>query len=254
MPPEVGAEDRGADITVRAYRAADREVVRDICCRTAFRNLGARGMLDDRELFGDYWMSYYTDYEPESIFVAERQGQVIAYLTGCTSTRRHIRIMATRIVPRVLARLGWRATLGRYRDQPRAGAFFRWLALRSWREAAPVDIDKYPAQYHANVLREGYGRGVYSKLVLRFFDTLGARGVAHVHSQATERKQGGPWQRLLDDFQRRHPDVPIARWERDSSLGRAVLGLDRDLANRAWGVRLDHGQLVLQWFARYHGL
>ena len=54
---------------IRAYRPEDRDAVRAICCLTAFRNLGAAAMLDDAELFADYWSGYYTDHEPASCLV-----------------------------------------------------------------------------------------------------------------------------------------------------------------------------------------
>jgi hypothetical protein len=253
-PADHGEGRQVADVAVRAYRPGDRQIIRDICCRTAFRNLGLSAMLDDPELFGDYWTAYYTDYEPESILVAETEGKVIAYLTGCTSTRRHVRIMAVRIVPRVLARLAARTALGRYRNQPRVGAFLRWLVLRSWREAPPVDIAAYPAHCHVNVCREGHGRGLLSALSLQFLDILDARGLTHLHAPALDRKERGPWERLFAGFRRSHPDVPLAQWDRDSTLGRAVLGLEWDLTNRAWGFRVDHGRAVFRWFARHHHL
>src|SRR5262245_4028051 len=57
----------------------------------------------DRESFADLITRYYTDREPESIFVAERDGDVLGYLTGCVDSAR-VRGEALREVRRLLAR------------------------------------------------------------------------------------------------------------------------------------------------------
>ena len=65
---------------LRRYRTDDRAQVREVCCRTAFRNLGVQAIFDqkeDQEMFADYWSRYYTDYEPESVWVAEQEGRVV---------------------------------------------------------------------------------------------------------------------------------------------------------------------------------
>ena len=60
----------GAGAIIRAYRPSDRDAVRDIACRTAFRNRGFESLVPDAELFADYWTRYYTDYEPRLLLVA----------------------------------------------------------------------------------------------------------------------------------------------------------------------------------------
>ena len=64
--PARPAESGTPRATIRPYRPADRETVREICRRTAYRNLGYAAVFEDGELFADYWTRYYTDFEPES--------------------------------------------------------------------------------------------------------------------------------------------------------------------------------------------
>ena len=45
MPGSGTGSESVPETIVRAYRRGDRDAVRDICCRTAFRNRGARAML-----------------------------------------------------------------------------------------------------------------------------------------------------------------------------------------------------------------
>ena len=55
------------------------------------------------------------------------------------------------------------------------------MILRGGAEAPPLDTRKYPAHYHCNILRKGYGQGLYTQLVLEFLDRLEARGVTALH-------------------------------------------------------------------------
>jgi hypothetical protein len=162
--------------------------------------------------------------------------------------------MATRVVPLVLVKLASRAARGRYRDQPRAHALLRWLLLRAWREAPHVDLDRFPAHYHINLVRDGYRRGLYTRLALTFVDCLEAQGVARMHGQVTDAATDGVWRRLFDDFRARYPHVEAEQWEAATTLGRTVLGLEHDLMNRAWGASIDAFRLFLRDLAEQHGL
>src|SRR5690606_15764915 len=101
---------------IRPYRAGDREAVREICRRTAYRNRGSASVIEDGELFADYWTKYYTDEEPGSALVVEEDGVVIGYLLGCVDSAVFHRAMARRIVPAILSRAFFRLATFRYRD------------------------------------------------------------------------------------------------------------------------------------------
>ena len=62
--------------TIRSYRASDREAVRHLCCQTGFLGQPIDPVYEDRELFADFLTTYYTDHEPESSFVIERDGEL----------------------------------------------------------------------------------------------------------------------------------------------------------------------------------
>jgi hypothetical protein len=231
-------------LVLRPYRAQDRADVREICCRTAFRNLGCSALVDDPELFADYWSAYYTDYEPEATLIAERDGVIVGYLMGCLDTRRFRRVMARQIVPRVIGRLVARAARGRYRGQPRAARFLRWLAVRSWREEPEIDVTAYPAHYHANLGREGHGHLLYSTMALHFLDQLDEYGVSHVHGQVLDYETNGTWERMVSAIEKQNGKVRLRRWERRSTLGEDVLGT-RPLINRAFGGTVQESRTVL---------
>ncbi len=67
---------------VRPYQPSDREAVHRIAADTAFFGAPVENFLPDRKLFSDFFMAYYTDAEPEYLWVAEHEGQVGGYFAG----------------------------------------------------------------------------------------------------------------------------------------------------------------------------
>lgn len=237
--------------TIRSYEARDRDAVRAICCATAYRNRGADAVFEDSDLLATYWTAYYTDHEPGSALVVEEDGRVIGYLLGCTDTARHIRVMAMRIVPGILFRMALRLLTGRYR-RPETFRMIHWWFTTSWREAPSVPLDRYPAHYHCNILREGLGKRYYSAMAMIFVDRLEALGVPGLHGSVEEAASGGPWTRMIEGAQR--PDLIEFQAEKPSTLLKAVLGEARPLVNRVWASKLDTYRLFLSIVATRYGL
>jgi hypothetical protein len=240
--------------TVRSYRPADRAAIRRIACDTAFRGRGARSVLDDEELFADYWTRYYTDHEPELCLVAERDGEIIGYLLGCRDTARFRRVMATSIVPSVLARLTVRRLAGNYRKDPRSSAFFSWLRRRAWREEPEIDVRRFPAHYHANVLPAGHGDRLYTRMAGTFLDALETCGVTHLHGQVLEERDGGPWDHMVRRFCSRTPTARFVITECATEFGRIVFRDTKPLVNRAFSASVPDFRGAIQWIARARGL
>jgi hypothetical protein len=243
---------REATATIRPYTPADREAVRDICRRTAYRNRGSSAVFEDDELFADYWTRYYTDFEPESCLILEEDGRAIAYLLGTVDARRQHSVMARKIMPGVLARALWRlATF--HNPTPTTRRMLWWLVSQAWKEAPPIPFEKYPAHYHCNILREGYGKGYYTALTLKFLERLQELGVPGLHGQVEEAKEGGPWLQMASgyiDAQGRSFDHFS---EKPSTFQNAVLGSDKELVNRAFGGPVADYRDWLVWTSKkYH--
>jgi len=64
---------------IRKFRVGDRDTVRGLCCDTGFLGNPIDPVFEDRRLFADFLTAYYTDWEPESAFVIEVDGQVKGY-------------------------------------------------------------------------------------------------------------------------------------------------------------------------------
>jgi hypothetical protein len=240
--------------TIRPYRAEDREIVRDICRRTAYRNKGSSAVFEDGELFADYWTRYYTDFEPESCFVVEEEGEVLGYLLGCMDSERHVRVMARRIVPNVLARAFWKLATFQFRKASSRRMLY-WLVSRGWREVPDIATERFPAHYHCNVSRKGYGKGYYSALVLRFLEEMDGRGVRGLHGQIEEAASDGPWRQMVQKYCNATGAEPeMEQGESVSTFQAYVLGVDKPMVNRAWGSNTDEYRRWITWTGQHLGL
>jgi GNAT superfamily N-acetyltransferase len=154
-------------ITVRPYRAADRASVRAVAFATGFMGEPADWYWRDEHSFAEIWTTYYTDVEPESTFVAERDGVVVGYLTGCVDSRRapSPRTAITRQLIRrqLLLRPGT------------AGFFWRSIAdtLRHPHVPSGELADaRWPAHLHTNLLPAARGHGAGRGLMDAWLDRL----------------------------------------------------------------------------------
>lgn len=239
---------------IRPYRTGDREAVREICRQTAYRNRGSAAVIEDGELFADYWTKYYTDEEPGSALVVEEDGIVVGYLLGCVDSTRFLRAMARRIVPAVLGRALWRLATFRYRD-PNSRRMLYWLLRYGWQEDPSIPLDRFPAHYHCNVLRQGYGKGYYTAMAIRFLDDLTGQGIERLHGQVQEPATGGPWLRMVEAYGRHRGGTEALEFfaEKESTFQRYMFGVAKPMVNRAWGARIEDYRGWLVWAAeKYH--
>lgn len=240
---ETASKARRARGVIRKLEPRDRAAVRDICCRTAFRNMGSDRFFEDRELHADYWTAYYTDHHPQESWVIEQEGRVIGYFLGCSDQSHFLRVMTRKIVPRVAAKALWRLATRRYR-KPETGRYLWHMLTRGAREAPRIDFRKFPAHYHCNILREGYGHGYYTQLTLMFLDHLESIGVTHLHGFITEPLGSGGWQKFADRYKAGSADVTV---EVPTTLFRTVIGDDRPMVNRAWGMPVADYRTWIEW-------
>src|SRR3989338_2353946 len=102
-----------ANAVIRKFKDSDREAVRQITFDTAFLGRPASVFFSGREVLCDSLTLYFTDYEPQSCFVAEINGEVIGCLLGARDKAAAEKIAGRKINPKIL----WRAL--------REGVFFR---------------------------------------------------------------------------------------------------------------------------------
>lgn len=166
-----------AEFVTRPYQPADRQAVRAIYGMDEF----ARPHLQRKyPRMGEYFadsLSYYTDYEPESVFVAEARGEVVGALLGAVDTARCERIYRRHIRPLLIRRClsgcyGWPVwVLPILRTE--------WASRQI---ACPkIDEKQYPAHLHIGVLPQWRRQGIGTALMSCYARYLRQRNVAGFH-------------------------------------------------------------------------
>ncbi len=165
---------------VRLFEERDRETIRDICRRTGQRGNPTEVYFEDEELSPILYVDYYLDYEPDLCFVAEQDGRVVGYLLGCKDTRRYMRVLLTRILPRLFFRFFWKIATFQYRRRTTYQTLW-WMFSRSWREAPRVPLDTYPAHGHINLSPEYQGPRIGHRFYRMLRQELLRRDVTAIH-------------------------------------------------------------------------
>ncbi len=165
-----------SDVSVRPYQPTDRETVRRLCCETGYLGKAIDPVFEDRKLFADYLTSFYTDWEPESCFVLEQNGEVMGYLMG--SRRPFLHQLHSFFLNLSLFARG----IFRYpRYNAASKAFVRWILLNAWREV-PAAPRRVP-HFHFNMLPEAQSIAGTRQLLVHFFNHLRAHGETKVFGQ-----------------------------------------------------------------------
>ena len=167
-------------LIIRAYHQVDRDAVRALACETAARGDPVERFFHDRVVFADLLTRYYTDWEPRSLWIAEQDGSVVGYLTGCLDTRRYRRLMAWRIIPAAVVRGLRRGALCHPETWRLLHGAVRTCRLVGF--GRKPSLEPYPAHLHINLRRDVRGRQIGQRLVARFVDQARTAGVPGIHA------------------------------------------------------------------------
>jgi len=183
------------EIVIRQYQKADRDFVRKIAYNTAFMGDPADIFFEGKEILADFLTQYFTDYEPESCFVAQTHGRVIGYLIGAKNTSRLMRIFQVKILSRLLIQAVIKGALLKKKN---IMFIFHYLMSFLCQEFKMPDFAKsYPATLHINLEENWRNLKIGSRLITTYLDYLAKaqiRGVylATLSDRASEffRKRG----------------------------------------------------------------
>lgn len=153
--------------------------MRHVCCETAFAGGAVEPLFPDRDAFADFFTRYYTDWEPETAFVAELDDEVVGYVIGCVRPRRYAVLQPLILLLFTVPKVAWRFATGRYGKAGRR--FLRWFVTRSWRETPKAP--KGAAHLHFNAVPGHRNTGAMLALFKLFYQRLQESGVDTVYGQ-----------------------------------------------------------------------
>ena len=166
-------------MSIERYNSNHRADVRRMACATALLGEPLTRCFAGDETLADALTLYFTDYEPESCFVAIDGTGVVGYVIGTKDAAAMRRVFDSRVLPRLVAR----AALG--------GVFFRWKNLKfivhsvggllKGEFSTFRGLDEYPATLHINVDARSRRRNVGSALLEHYVEVLKREGVTGVH-------------------------------------------------------------------------
>ena len=182
-------------------------MVRQVCCDVADGGEAIESFFPDRNFAGDILTAYYTDYEPESSFVAVSEGKVVAYINGCLDNRRYGLVMLFLIMPRVMMKglvrgVFWRVEFW----QILKATLKNWRRLISWRQES---FHSHQGHMHIGVSKLFRHQRVGEQLVHTFLKYVKEHKTQHVTASVHESNTAACrfFERLGFVPQERHPMV-----------------------------------------------
>jgi len=165
-----------ASFNIRSFRKTDRVAVRRLCCDTGFLGAPIDPVYEDRQLFADFLTTYYTDWEPESSFVIEKDGEIRGYLLG---SRKPLRNQLYSFWQNVSLFLKALTRYFRYNGASRR--FVLWILMNGWREV-PAAPRRVP-HFHINLLPDARKMSTTRALMSAYLSYLYRCGEKHVYGQ-----------------------------------------------------------------------
>jgi hypothetical protein len=162
--------------TIRSYRPSDRNAIRKLCCETGFLGTPIDPVYEDRQLFADFLTTYYTDWEPESSFVVEIDGEIRGYLLG---SRRPLRNQLYSFWQNISLFL--KALTRYFRYSGPSQRFIRWTLVNGWREV-PAAPRRVP-HFHINLLPDARKMSTTRALMSAYLSYLYRCGEKRVYGQ-----------------------------------------------------------------------
>lgn len=163
--------------TIRLATPADHPALSRICLLTGNAGEDATAQQDDPTLLGLVYALPYQVFAPDFAFVAEDDQGVAAYILGAPDTLAYQAWADSTWYPPLRARLAdpgpdparWRGSDGLRR------------VIHAPPGPPPVDLGRFPAHGHIDLLPRAQGRGLGKALMARLLQALSAAGVPGLH-------------------------------------------------------------------------
>ncbi|MCM8766397.1 MAG: GNAT family N-acetyltransferase [Candidatus Omnitrophica bacterium] len=164
---------------IRQYRKEDRSAIRRIAWETAFLGEPADIFFENKEIVADFLTKYFTDYEPQSCFVAEKEGRVVGYVFGTQNIAVLRRAFGIKVFPRLLIKF-----IGNKNMLRKKNLLFFFNSLLSFLKGEfkmPDLFRDYPAVLHINIEKHFRNLGLGSRLIDTYLNYLAENRISGVH-------------------------------------------------------------------------
>ena len=171
-------------IDIRPYKEADREALRKLCCDVADRGGSIENFFPDREVAADMLTKYYTDYEPESTFVALSDTHLVGYINGCMDNRRYGLVMFWLLIPALLIKgLKRRIFVHPEIQQLVGGALRNWRRIFVWRKKS---FHSHQGHLHIGIAQDYRGQQLGAQLLKALINHAAGSGVSELAASVHE--------------------------------------------------------------------
>jgi len=165
---------------IRPYKREDRDALRTLCCDVADRGGPIENFFPDREVAADLLTKYYTDYEPESTFVALCDGHLVGYINGCMDNRRYGLVVFWLLIPSLLIKafkrgLFFRPEIGRLLR----GMLKNWRRIFAWRKRS---FNSHQGHLHIGIADDFRGQQVGRSLINALVEYAAGLGVSELEA------------------------------------------------------------------------
>jgi ribosomal protein S18 acetylase RimI-like enzyme len=174
------------EILIRHFAQADQPAVLRIAADTAFFGEPVEAFLDDRTLFGDFFVGFYTAHKASYCWVADNGENVIGYLLGSDQNVIQSEYWRQYFVSRVIkGALSRKYRIGRRTISYGFGTMIGYIKG----EEPPVDLTTYPAHLHINISQGYRSGGIGRRLIGAYLDQLREMSVQGVYLHTTSQNK-----------------------------------------------------------------
>jgi len=167
------------NIFIRKFNNCDREDIRRISCDTAFLEEPRKVFFDDDEILADALTLYFTDYEPDSCFVAVKNDKIIGYIIRTTDVKLMQKIFFIRIIPLLIIKALNKRII--FKRNTLNFLIHILLSLLKGEFIRPDFSKKYPATLHINIDKAFRRQNIGKQLIEYYLKFLKEKNVSGVH-------------------------------------------------------------------------
>lgn len=157
-------------VSIRPYRAADRDDVYDVCVRTGAAGQDARGRFSSDHLLGDIYAGPYLHIAPQHAFVVDNGERAVGYVIGVADTREFVAAYRTDWLPRLRGVYSPPAAPPSTDEEQKLADMFNPDMMLL------PELAAHPAHLHINLLPDYQGAGHGRALVATFLASVTAAG------------------------------------------------------------------------------